>query len=90
MCSSDLLSRNRQVGLKLGQGQKLAAIIAGTRSVAEGVKTTKSVFDLSKKLGVELPITEQVYRILYEDKDPAQAVKDLMARSLKHEHEEEA
>jgi len=88
-CTGDL-SRNRQVGLKLGQGQKLAAIIAGTRSVAEGVKTTKSVFDLSKKLGVELPITEQVYRILYEDKDPAQAVKDLMARSLKHEHEEEA
>ena len=88
-CTGDL-SRNRQVGLKLGQGQKLADIVAGTRSVAEGVKTTKSVFDLSKKLGVELPITEQVYRILYEDKDPALAVKDLMARSLKHEHEEEA
>lgn len=88
-CTGDL-SRNRQVGLKLGQGQKLADIVAGTRSVAEGVKTTKSVFDLSQKLKVELPITEQVYRILYEDKDPAQAVKDLMARSLKHEHEEEA
>ncbi len=83
-CTGDL-SRNRQVGLKLGQGMKLADIVAGTRSVAEGVKTTKSVFDLSQKLGVELPITEQVQAILYRDQDPAQAVHTLMTRTLKDE-----
>ena len=88
-CTGDL-SRNRQVGLKLGQGMKLSEIIAGARTVAEGVKTTQSVFDLSKKLGVELPITEQVHSILYEDKDPALAVRDLMTRSLKNEHGEES
>lgn len=85
-CTGDL-SRNRQVGLKLGQGMKLAEITAGTRTVAEGVKTTESVHTLSRKLGVELPITEQVRKILYEDKEPALAVKDLMGRSLKDEHE---
>jgi glycerol-3-phosphate dehydrogenase (NAD(P)+) len=83
-CTGDL-SRNRQVGLKLGQGMKLAEIVAGTRTVAEGVKTAKSVFDLAEKLCVEVPITEQVYRILYQDKDPAEAVRELMGRSLKDE-----
>ncbi|WP_432737895.1 NAD(P)H-dependent glycerol-3-phosphate dehydrogenase [Maridesulfovibrio sp. FT414] len=79
-CTGDL-SRNRQVGLKLGQGMKLSEILK-MRMVAEGVKTTESVHFLAKKLGVEMPITEQVYRILYEDKDPAQAVCDLMTRDL--------
>ena len=79
-CTGDL-SRNRQVGLKLGQGLKLEEILK-MRMVAEGVKTTESVHFLARKLGVELPITEQVYRILYEDKDPAQAVYDLMKRDL--------
>lgn len=79
-CTGDL-SRNRQVGLKLGQGLKLDDILK-MRMVAEGVKTTESVHFLAQKLGVELPITEQVYRILYEDKDPAQAVCDLMERDL--------
>jgi glycerol-3-phosphate dehydrogenase (NAD(P)+) len=83
-CTGDL-SRNRQVGLKIGQGRKLDEIIGEMKAVAEGVKTTKSVHDLAGKLGVELPITEQVYRILYEDKDPAQAVRDLMGRDLKEE-----
>jgi glycerol-3-phosphate dehydrogenase (NAD(P)+) len=53
--------------------------------VAEGVKTTKSLYNLSKKLEVELPITEQVYSILYKGKDPARATTDLMARDLKDE-----
>jgi len=83
-CTGDL-SRNRQVGLKLGQGRKLADIIGEMRAVAEGVKTTQSLYNLSRKLNVELPITEQVYRILYEDKDPGRAVRDLMNRDLKDE-----
>ncbi|MDD3311947.1 NAD(P)H-dependent glycerol-3-phosphate dehydrogenase [Pseudodesulfovibrio sp.] len=83
-CTGDL-SRNRQVGLKLGSGMKLDAIIGEMRAVAEGVKTTRALYNLSQKLEVELPITEQVYSILYEDKDPARAVKDLMSRDLKDE-----
>ncbi|HNF25973.1 MAG TPA: glycerol-3-phosphate dehydrogenase, partial [Leptospiraceae bacterium] len=53
--------------------------------VAEGVKTSKSAFQLSKKLGVEMPITEEVYKMLYEDKSPKEVVKDLMGRDLKKE-----
>jgi len=83
-CTGDL-SRNRQVGLKLGGGQKLDDIIRDMRAVAEGVKTTESLYNLSKKLEVELPITEQVYKILYEGKDPARATTDLMSRNLKDE-----
>ncbi|QGY39125.1 NAD(P)H-dependent glycerol-3-phosphate dehydrogenase [Pseudodesulfovibrio cashew] len=83
-CTGDL-SRNRQVGLKLGAGRKLDDIIGEMKAVAEGVKTTKSLYNLSQKLKVELPITEQVYRILYEDKDPTEAVKDLMSRDLTDE-----
>jgi len=83
-CTGDL-SRNRQVGLKLGQGQKLDQILSSTKTVAEGVKTTESVYMLSKKLGVELPITEQVYEVLFKDKDPRQAVQELMSRRLKSE-----
>jgi len=81
-CTGDL-SRNRQVGMKLGQGRKLKDILAETKTVAEGVRTTESVHFLARNLGVELPLTEQVYRILYEDKDPSQAVRDLMSRELK-------
>ncbi len=83
-CTGDL-SRNRQVGLRLGKGESLEQIIGGTRAVAEGVKTTQSLHDLAARLGVELPITAQVHAILYENKDPRQAVADLMGRSLKDE-----
>jgi len=83
-CTGDL-SRNRQVGLKLGAGQKLDDIISEMKAVAEGVKTTKALYNLSQKLKVELPITEQIYSILYEGKDPAQATRDLMSRDLKDE-----
>jgi glycerol-3-phosphate dehydrogenase (NAD(P)+) len=71
--------------MKLGQGRKLKDILAETKTVAEGVRTTESVHFLARNLGVELPLTEQVYRILYEDKDPSQAVRDLMSRELKGE-----
>ena len=83
-CTGDL-SRNRQVGLRLAQGQKLLDILAEMKMVAEGVKTTEAVNTLRQKLDVEMPITEQVYAILYQGKDPSQAVRDLMTatRSLK-------
>ena len=55
--------------------------------VAEGVKTTKSAYDLSKKLGIELPIIGEVYRVLYEDKPVLRAVEDLMGRELTSEFE---
>ncbi|MEF2145711.1 MAG: NAD(P)H-dependent glycerol-3-phosphate dehydrogenase [Desulfovibrionaceae bacterium] len=83
-CTGDL-SRNRQVGLKIGQGRKLDDIIGEMKAVAEGVKTAQSLHNLARKLEVELPITEQVYRILYENVDPRKAVGELMSRSLKDE-----
>jgi glycerol-3-phosphate dehydrogenase (NAD(P)+) len=81
------LSRNRTVGLELGRGGKLQDIVAGLGHVAEGVKTTKSAYDLSVKLGVDMPITKEIYRVLYEDKPVIQAVRDLMARELSAEFE---
>ena len=83
-CTGDL-SRNRTVGFKLGQGMVLADILAEMRMVAEGVKSAESVYNLSRKLGVEMPIVEQTYRILHEDKPAREAVTELMARGLKAE-----
>lgn len=79
------LSRNRTVGFKLGQGMTIEEILDDMNMVAEGVKTSKSVYDLSRQMGVEMPISEQVYQVLYEQKKPEQAVIDLMARTLKPE-----
>lgn len=83
-CTGDL-SRNRTVGFKLGQGMRLADILAEMRMVAEGVKTAESVYALSRKLGVEMPIVEKAYQILHEDKSAREAVTELMARELKAE-----
>lgn len=83
-CTSPL-SRNYTVGIKLGQGIKLKDILNQIRGVAEGVATVESAYELSKKYNIEMPIVEQVYRVIYEDKDPATAVNDLMSRSLKSE-----
>jgi len=83
-CTGDL-SRNRTVGFKLGQGMKIADILAEMKMVAEGVKTAKSSYGLSKKHGIELPIMHQVYRLLYEGAEPKEAVKALMSRDLKSE-----
>lgn len=83
-CTGDL-SRNRTVGLKLGRGQKLASIQAEMNMVAEGVRTTKSVFEIARNLNIDMPILEQVHAILYQDKDCSEAVKDLLARELKIE-----
>ena len=83
-CTGDL-SRNRTVGMELGRGRKLNDILGSMRMVAEGVKTTLSAFQLAQKLDVDVPITEQMYQILYADKSPRQAVTDLMLRVLKAE-----
>jgi len=79
------LSRNRTVGFELGKGRTLQEILDTLGQVAEGVKTTKSAHELGQKLGVQMPITDEVYRVLYEDKPAKQAVFDLMTRPLKHE-----
>lgn len=85
-CTGDL-SRNHTVGKKIGEGSSLPDILARTRTVAEGVKTAKSVFDLSTELGVEMPISHAVYYILYEGLSPKEAVYQLMTRDLKNEME---
>jgi glycerol-3-phosphate dehydrogenase (NAD(P)+) len=72
--------RNRHVGERLGRGEKLADILASMVMVAEGVYTTRSVHDKAAKLGVDMPITAEIYRVLYENKDPLAAVNDLMLR----------
>jgi glycerol-3-phosphate dehydrogenase (NAD(P)+) len=78
-------SRNRYVGFEIGSGRKLKEIMAEMDMVAEGVVTTSSVYQLASRQGIEMPITEQVYRILYEDKDPRKAIIELMTRELKSE-----
>jgi glycerol-3-phosphate dehydrogenase (NAD(P)+) len=80
-CTGEL-SRNRTVGVEMGKGRKLADVLAGLGHVAEGVKTTKSAYDLGRKLGVDMPITQEIYAVLYEDKPVERAVVDLMAREL--------
>jgi glycerol-3-phosphate dehydrogenase (NAD(P)+) len=86
-CTGDV-SRNYTVGKKIGEGMKLNEILSEMRMVAEGVKTAKSVYNLSRKLGVEMPICHEIYRILYEDLSPKKAVHRLMTRALKHELDE--
>lgn len=78
-CTGDL-SRNRHVGFELGKGRTLAEILGDMRQVAEGVRTAKSAYDLSRRVGVAMPIVEEVYRVLYENKPPRNAVYDLMVR----------
>lgn len=81
------LSRNHTVGKRIGEGEKLNDILADMKMVAEGVKTAKSVRNLSRKVGVEMPIVEAVYDVLYEDLPPQEAVFRLMTRDLKDELE---
>jgi len=80
-------SRNFQVGMKLGKGFSLPEILEGMSEVAEGVKTTRAVHFLAQRLGVEMPIVEAVFRILYEGLAPREAIKKLMTRELKDELE---
>ncbi len=83
-CTGDL-SRNHTVGRKIGEGRSLPDILSETRTVAEGIKTAESVYNLSAQLGVEMPISHAVYYILYEGLSPKEAVYQLMTRDLKHE-----
>lgn len=78
-------SRNRQVGVALGQGKPIAEIVANMRMVAEGVKTSQSTVDLARKLGVEMPIAEKMHAVLHEGVKPQDAINDLMERKLREE-----
>jgi len=69
----------------LGKGMKLKEILTATKSVAEGVATALSAYELSKKQGIEMPIVEQIYEVIYKEKSPAAAVTMLMNRTLKSE-----
>ena len=83
-CTGDL-SRNRQVGLKLGQGYTLQQILDEMHQVAEGVKTTIAVHELAQRLNVELPITSVMYAILHDGMSAQDAWRELMGRELKDE-----
>jgi glycerol-3-phosphate dehydrogenase (NAD(P)+) len=83
-CTGDL-SRNRQLGLRIGRGEKVEDILRGMRMVAEGVRNTKAVKHLAARAGVEMPIVEVAYRVLYERMPPDQVLGELFGRSLKPE-----
>lgn len=80
------LSRNYTVGHKLGRGEKLSEILSKMKMVAEGVATSKSAYELSKKHNIEMPIVQEIYKVVNEDKKPSDAVRELMTRSLKAEY----
>lgn len=83
-CTGEL-SRNHRVGHELGQGKKLAEILAGMTMVAEGVFTTLAARRLARAHGVEMPISEQIYQVLYRGKPPEKALRELMSRRLRSE-----
>jgi glycerol-3-phosphate dehydrogenase (NAD(P)+) len=79
------LSRNRHVGLELGRGRALEEILGGTTMVAEGVGTCRAAHQLGRDKGVDLPIINKMYEVLYESKDPRRAIRELMERPLTSE-----
>jgi glycerol-3-phosphate dehydrogenase (NAD(P)+) len=83
-CTGEL-SRNRTVGVELAAGRSLGEILSSMRMIAEGVKTTAAARELASRYGVEMPITEQMYQMLYFDLPPREAVRRLMERSLRGE-----
>lgn len=78
-------SRNRAVGERLGQGETLNEILNSMHGVAEGVTTTSSVYELAEQKGIDMPITKEVYRVLFEEKNPEEATDTLMGRPPKDE-----
>lgn len=80
-------SRNRWLGEEMGKGKRLKDVLSQTEMVVEGVATAKSAYELSLRHRVEMPITKEIYKVLYENKDPKRAVDDLMTRSPKVEGE---
>ncbi len=83
-CASPL-SRNHRVGIGLGQGRKLGAVLNEIGQVAEGIPTTRAAYTLAQRHGTPMPITEEVHKVLFEGKDPHAAVRDLMSREPKDE-----
>ncbi|WP_305013111.1 NAD(P)H-dependent glycerol-3-phosphate dehydrogenase [Ammoniphilus sp. CFH 90114] len=81
-------SRNWRAGNLLGQGMSLEEVLEKMGMVVEGVKTTKAAYELAEKIGVEMPITRELYQVLFQAKSPRQAVEDLMGRVKRHEVEE--
>ena len=79
------LSRNRALGVAIGQGERLSDYAARHRTVAEGVNTTRAALRLAGRAGVELPITAKVAEVLFEGKSPRQGIGELMERALKSE-----
>jgi glycerol-3-phosphate dehydrogenase (NAD(P)+) len=71
--------------MRLARGERLAEIVNNMPMVAEGINTARSVHDLARRMAIAMPITDEVYRVLYEDKDPRAAVDDLMGREPKSE-----
>ncbi|MEW6170624.1 MAG: NAD(P)H-dependent glycerol-3-phosphate dehydrogenase [Candidatus Omnitrophota bacterium] len=83
-CAS-IYSRNRYVGEQIGKGKTIKEILKNMQMIAEGILTTKSVYQLARKYKVDMPITNQVYSVLYKNKNPLKAVNDLMTRRRKEE-----
>lgn len=88
-CTS-MHSRNRRAGILIGQGKTVEEATKEVKMVVEGINTTKSTYELSNKVGVEMPITKELYNVLFENKNPKYAVSELMLRDKKHEIEEVA
>lgn len=87
-CTS-MHSRNRRAGIQIGQRQPLKQVLADMGMVVEGINTSRAAFHLARKTGVTMPITEQMFKVLFEEKDPREAVVSLMTRSKTHEGERE-
>jgi glycerol-3-phosphate dehydrogenase (NAD(P)+) len=83
-CNSPL-SRNRTFGVALGQGSTVAEAQAKIRTTSEGVKSCRSILDLAKRHGVEMPITDQVTKVIHEGKSPIEVLQSFMARSTRAE-----
>lgn len=86
-CTS-MHSRNRRAGILVGQGKSLEQALSEVQMVVEGVTATRVAYELSVQLGVSMPITSEIYKVLYEGKDVKQSIKSLMNREKKHETEE--
>jgi glycerol-3-phosphate dehydrogenase (NAD(P)+) len=85
-CTS-MHSRNRRAGIAIGQGKSLEEVLGGTRMVIEGVRTTKSAYQLAKKQGIEMPITQEIYNLLFNKADIRDSVMNLTTRTKTHEIE---
>ena len=88
MLPVQVCSRNRRAGILIGQGKSVHDTINTIGMAVEGVKTCQAAHELAKKVGVEMPITEQLYYVLFEGKNPKEAVEDLMLRNKTFESEE--